>query len=155
LSPIAPNNNGVCVLAIGTGATGNILNPDAPQATQRILNTQIQQKPFASTNYIDASGVAVSYPTHVVDYTATFSESEAVGPLNEMGLKYAANGVTSNPLPPPAYDPVYDPTFDVNGVPPILPYPSGPYDLLINYSTFAVISKPSTATLTITWRISS
>ncbi|MDP2728183.1 MAG: hypothetical protein Q8P59_11655, partial [Dehalococcoidia bacterium] len=84
--PNSGQNNGLTMLAVGTGATGNLLSPDAPLNTQRRLNVEIARKAFASTQYRNADGVAVSYPTNVVDFTTTYGESEAVGPLNEMGL---------------------------------------------------------------------
>jgi hypothetical protein len=133
---------GLVMLGIGTGATGNLLNPDAPQNTQRKLNNEIQRKPFASKQYRTAGGVAVSYYTNIVDFTTTFGESEAVGALNEMGLMVTAsqNPATLNPINNGPND--YDPTIDV-----------GDKDLLVNYITFAVVSKPATAVLSITWRL--
>ena len=41
-------NNGLRMLAVGTRATGNILSPDAPQPTQRKLNTEIARKTLSS-----------------------------------------------------------------------------------------------------------
>lgn len=133
---------GLKMLAIGTGATGNLLSPDAPQATQRMLNNEIQRKAFSSTTYRTAEGVAVSYRTNIVDFTTTYSESEAVGALNEMGLIVPAsiNPETKNPIDNGPSG--YDPSIDVSGM-----------DLLVNYLTFSVISKPSTAVLAITWRL--
>lgn len=133
---------GLKMLAIGTGATGNLLSPDAPQATQRSLNNEIERKAFASTTYRTTEGVAVSYRTNIVDFTTTYAESEAVGALNEMGLLVPAsiNPATKNPINNGPSD--YDPTIDVSGM-----------DLLVNYLTFAVISKPATAVLSITWRL--
>lgn len=133
--------SGITMLAVGTGATGPILNPDAPTDIQRSLNTEIERKPFSSTVYRNSSGVAVSYRTNIVDFTTTFGEAEAVGPLNEMGLISAAsnNPAVKNPIPT-AYP--YDETVDVTGK-----------DLLVNYLTFGVVTKPATATVTWTWRL--
>jgi len=142
LDPSAVQSNGLTMLGIGTGATGNLLSPDAPQATQRKLNTEIARKAFSATQYRNASGVAVAYPTNIVDFTTVYAESEAVGPLNEMGLMYTAslNPGTTNPIND---GPVtYDPTIDVTG-----------YDLLCNYLSYSVITKPATATLAVTWRL--
>jgi len=138
-------NNGLIMLAIGTGATGNVLNPDAPQNTQRALNNEISRKPFSSAQYRNEDGVAVAYPTHIVDFTATYGESEAVGPLDEMGLMSTAspNPTLKHPIPANKSGVYYDPTFDVTG-----------YDLMANYLTFGVCCKPSTAILTLTWRLS-
>ena len=136
-------DHGVYMLAVGTGASGAILSPDAPDARQRKLNAEISRKPFSSTTFRDASGNAVAIPTNVVDFTCTFDEGEAVGPLNEMGLvsPISANPATTNPNPNSF--PTRDLTVDLTL-----------YDILVNYLTFSVISKPSTARLTITWRLS-
>jgi len=141
LEPVSGRNNGLYMLAIGTGATGNILSPDAPQATQRKLNVEIARKQFSSTQYRNGDGVAVAYPTNIVDFTTTFGESEAVGPLNEMGLisPYSTNPFSLNPINNGPYD--YDSTIDVSAL-----------DLMSNYLTFGVVTKPATAVLTITWR---
>ena len=141
LQPNPSQNNGLTMLGVGTGATGNILNPDAPQNTQRKLNSEVGRKALSATTYRNSDGVAVSYPTNIVDFTTTFGESEAVGPLNEMGLMstYSLNPNNKNPINNGPTD--YDPTIDVTG-----------YDLMANYLTFSVVTKPATAVLTITWR---
>lgn len=142
LDPSVVQSNGLTMLAVGTGATGSLLSPDAPQATQRKLNTEIARKTFAATPYRNTSGVAVAYPTNIVDYTTVFGEAEAVGPLNEMGLMstVSLNPGTTNPI---NNGPVgYDATIDVTGK-----------DLMVNYLTFSVVTKPATATLAITWRL--
>ncbi len=134
--------NGCNMLTIGTGATGSILSPDAPDSRQRKLNAEIARKPFTSAIFRDASGNAVAIPTSIVDFTTTFDEGEAVGPLDEMGLM---STISNNPLVlnlnPNAF-PTRDLTVDLSD-----------YDILVNYLTFGVITKPSTARLTITWRI--
>ena len=133
---------GLKMLAVGTGATGNILSPDAPQEGQRALNNEIERKLFSSTTYRTAAGVAVSYRTNIVDFTTTFLAAEAVGALNEMGLLVPASisPATTNPILNGPTD--YDATIDVSG-----------FDLMVNYLTFAVLSKPGTAILAITWRL--
>lgn len=136
-------SNGINMLAVGTGATGAILSPDAPDSRQRKLNSEIDRKPFSATTFRDTGGNAVSIPTNVVDFTCTFGESEAVGPLNEMGVisTISDNRTTLNPNPNtfPNRDLALDLTL---------------YDVLINYLTFSVVTKPSTAILTLTWRLS-
>jgi len=138
----AEPNFGAYMLAIGTGATGALLSPDAPDNKQRRLNAEIERKAFASTTFRNSLGVAVAYPTNVVDFTTQFAASEAVGPLNEMGL---ISPISSNPaiqnLNPNTF-PTYDNTLDITG-----------YDVLLNYLTFGIVSKPATAVLTITWRL--
>lgn len=135
-------NKGITHLDIGSGATGNILSPDAPQPEQRKLNTRLARK-AVTTQFRNDAGAAVSYPTHIVDFTTTYSESEANGPLNEMGLVSAYNAIGFNDINNGAgtVNP-YDATIDVSAK-----------DLLANYLSFGVISKPATAILTVTWRL--
>jgi len=135
-------SNGVNMLSVGTGATGAILSPDAPDSRQRKLNAEISRKTFSSTTFRDASGNAVAIPTNIVDFTCTFDEAEAVGPLNEMGLLSTISDNIAVSNPNPNTFPTRDVTLDLTL-----------YDILVNYLTFSVITKPSTARLTITWRI--
>lgn len=136
---------GIFALAMGTGDIGwNPLSPPAPTNTQRALYSEIARKTFTTTQFIDADGAPVAYPTKVVDFTTTFTESEAVGPLVEMGLiggNISSNLAVRNPVTPP--NGTYDPTLDLTTK-----------ESMVNYLTFAVISKPATSTLTITWRLS-
>jgi hypothetical protein len=135
-------NFGANMLAVGTGATGALLSPDAPDPKQRRLNAEIARKPWSSTVFRDGSGNAVAIPTNIVDFTCTFDEGEAVGPLNEMGIFSTESG---NPLVlnlNPNIFPIRDTTVDVSSL-----------DILMNYLSFSVLSKPATARLTITWRI--
>lgn len=146
-SPTPLYQGGLTMLAVGTGATGPILNPDAPDPRQRKLNSELARKPFSTVQFRSSTGAAVSYPTNVVDFTTTFGASEAVGPLNEMGLIRAGstNPLVTNPVP--ATFPTYDPTINLN------PTPAAPLDILANYTTFSVVSKPANSLLTITWRL--
>ena len=135
-------SNSANMLAIGTGATGALLSPDAPDPDQRKLNSEIARKVWSTTVFRDSNGNAVAIPTNIVDFTCTYDESEAVGALNEMGI---LSTISDNPLtlnPNPDNYPTRDLTVDLTQ-----------YDVLVNYLTFPVISKPSTARLTITWRI--
>jgi len=139
----ATGTSGLTMLAVGTGATGPLLNPDAPDPRQRHLNAEISRKPFSSVTFRTSAGAVSAVPTHVVDFTTIFGEGEAVGPLNEMGLMRT---ISMNPLvlnPVPSVFPTYDPTIDLTL-----------YDAEANYLTFSVVSKPSTSVLTITWRLS-
>lgn len=139
-SPTPDQHNGPTMLALGVGATGALLAPDAPQSTQRRINEEISRKPFGSVTFRDALGNAVSYPTNVVDFTTSFGGPDAVGPLNEMGLLATYSGSTFNPIDNGPSD--YDPSINVNGK-----------DILMNYFTFPVMSKPLGAVLTIGYRI--
>ena len=134
--------HGFNMLSVGTGAEGALLSPNAPDPRQRRLNAEIARKPWSSTTFRDANGDAVAIPTNIVDYTCTFDEGEAVGPLNEMGIQstISANPAITNPNP--NVFPNRDVTVDLSLL-----------DILGNYLTFSVISKPNTARLTITWRI--
>ena len=93
--------HGFNMLSVGTGAAGALLSPNAPDPRQRSLNAEIARKPWSSTTFRDASGNAVAIPTNIVDYTCTFDEGEAVGPLNEMGIQstISANPAITNPNP--------------------------------------------------------
>ena len=136
--------HGAFCLAIGTGDVGwNPLNPPAATITQRALYSELTRKTFASTTFIDAGGAPTAIPTNVVDFQTTFSESEAVGPLVEMGIlggNVSTNLLVKNPVSPPngPYNPLVDLTTK---------------ETLVNYLCFPVISKPPTSTLTIVWRL--
>ena len=135
---------GIYALAVGTGDVGwNPLAPPAATSTQRALYSELTRKTFSSTNFVDALGIPSAIPTNVVDYTTTYSESEAVGPLVEMALiggNVSTNMFIRNPVSPPngAYSPALDLTTR---------------ETIVNYLTFPVISKPGTSTMAITWRL--
>lgn len=136
--------HGIFALAVGTGDVGwNPMSPPAATNTQRSLWSELARKTFASTAFVDAGGVPTAIPTHVVDFTTTFAEAEAVGPLDEMGLlggNINSNMSIRNPVMPPNGS--YNPTVDLTQ-----------FDTLVNYLTFPVINKPPTSTLTIVWRL--
>lgn len=136
--------HGILALAVGTGDVGwNVLSPPAPTVTQRSLYSELARKTFTNTQFIDGAGVPTAIPTHVVDFTTTFAESEAVGPLVEMGLlggNISTNMAVRNPVLPP--NGPYNPAVDMSL-----------FDTQINYLTFPVISKPPTSTITVVWRL--
>jgi hypothetical protein len=136
--------HGIYVLAVGTGNVGwNPMSPPAATNTQRSLWSEIARKTFADTEFINAGGLPVAIPTNVVDFTTTFAEAEAVGPLDEMGLlggNVSTNLSQRNPVLPP--NGTYDATVDLTQ-----------FDTLVNYLSFPVVNKPATSTLTITWRL--
>jgi hypothetical protein len=144
LTPVPPNQRGLTMLAVGTGATGPLLNPDAPDPRQRKLNTEIWRKQFTTRQFRNSTGGAVSYPTNVQDFTAQFGAGEAEGPLNEMGLlrTITAGPTPGTPIAPAPVFPAYDPTVDLSI-----------FDLTANYTTFGCVVKPVNSLLTITWRI--
>jgi len=142
LVPVLGRHNGINMLAVGTGAVGDILNPDAPKLGQRRLNTELFRKIVTAQYRTDPGGVAVAYPTHVVDFSTTFGESEANGPLNEMGLLSAYSLSAPSPGNPILNGPDnYDATIDVTTK-----------DVFANYLPFGVINKPVGSILAITWR---
>jgi hypothetical protein len=143
VNPLEPRH-GIYALAIGTGDVGwDLQNPPAETNTQRSLYSELSRKTFSSTTFVDSGGSPVLYPTNVIDFTATFAQSEAVGTLVEMGLiggDVNEDLSVTNPILPA--NGAYDAAVDVTGS-----------DMLCNYLTFPVINKPATARLTLTWRL--
>jgi hypothetical protein len=146
-TPIAHQSEpsfGVFALAVGTGdLSWNPMNPPPANNTQRSLWNELARKAIQNTNFINQDGTIAGVPTNVVDFTTTFAESEAVGPIVEMGLlggDISTNMSIRNPVLPP--NGLYDPTVDLVGL-----------DTLVNYLTFPVINKPATSTLAWTWRL--
>lgn len=141
----SPAVSGLTMLCVGSGATGSILSPDAPDPRQRMLNAEVAlgRKPL-TTIFRTAAGAVSSVPTNIVDFTATFGEGEAVGPLNEMGLlrTISQNPLVRTPITPTPVFPAYDPTVNLTL-----------FDVMINYGTFGVITKPSASSLSFTWRL--
>jgi len=138
----ATGTSGLTMLAVGTGATGPLLNPDVPDARQRHLNTEIARKTFSSVTFRNSEGAVSAVPTNVVDFTTIFGEGEAVGGLNEMSL---VRTISMNPLvlnPVPSVFPTYNPTIDLTL-----------FDVSVNYLAFGIIAKPNTSVLTLTWRL--
>jgi hypothetical protein len=135
---------GIYALAVGTGDPGwDPLNPPPANVNQRSLWNELGRKTIQSTSFIDSVGSISAVPTSTVDFTTTFSESEAVGPLTEMGLlggDISTNMMITNPVLPP--NGIYDPTENLVGK-----------DTLVNYITFPVINKPPTSTLSWVWRL--
>lgn len=143
--PLEPAH-GINMLAVGTGALGPILSPDAMPKEQRRLNNEIARKAFSSVTFRDGNGAASAIPTKVVDFTCVFGQGEAVGPLNEMGLMSTISDNVAiqnlNPNFAGQGGQPYDPTVDVTQ-----------YDMLFNALSFPVVSKAVNSILTITWRI--
>jgi hypothetical protein len=135
---------GIYALAVGTGDTSwDPLNPPPGNVYQRSLYNELARKTVSVTSFIKEDGTISGVRTHVVDFTTTFTESEAVGTLTEMGLlggDVNSNMSLRNPILPP--NGPYDPTVDVTGK-----------DILVNYVSFPAITKPHNSTLSWTWRI--
>jgi len=134
---------GAYVLAVGTGDSGWLpMTPPAATSSQRALHSEVTRKTFSNTQFIDSGGSPTAIPTNVVDFTCTYTESEAVGPLVEMGIiggNIDTNLAVKNPVTPLT---PYDPTIDLTT-----------FETLINYLTFPVVNKPATSTLEIVWRL--
>lgn len=135
---------GAFVLGVGTGDIGwDPMSPPAATNTQRSLFAELTRKTFSNTQFIDAGSSPTAIPTNVVDFTTIYTESEAVGPLVEMGLiggNIDSNLAIKNPVLPP--NGPYDPLVDLTQ-----------FETLINYLTFPVVNKPATSTLEIVWRL--
>lgn len=135
---------GIHALAVGTGDVGwNLQSPPQATNTQRSLFNEIARKAVSVTQYVTSTGSVTTTPTHVIDVTTTFSESEAVGAITEMGLlggDVSPVMATRTPVLPP--NGAYDPTVTLVGK-----------DTLVNYLTFPVLNKPATSTLNWTWRL--
>lgn len=141
-SALGVSVTGPLALAVGTGATGAILNPDLADNRQRQLNTEIARKEFSAVVFRTSTGAISTVPTNIVDFTAVFTESEANASLNEMGLISPFDLDLTVTTPVEATFPSYDTTIDMTS-----------YDKLLNYLTFPVISKISGSVLAITWRL--
>lgn len=118
---------GISYLAVGSGASGwNLQNPPQPTNAQIALNREIARKAFSTQDvtFIDPdTGSPTIVETNVLDFTATFAETEAVGPIVEMGLF----GGDATDLADSGTE--------------------------VNYRTFPVINKTNSMTLTIIFRI--
>lgn len=136
--------HGIFALAVGTGDVGwDLQNPPAPQDTQRSLYNEIERKTFSEVQFRRDDGSVSSIPTNVVDFKTVFTENEAVGAIVEMGLlggDVVEDMNVRNPITPP--NGPYDDTVDHQGK-----------DTLVNSHHFPVVNKPSSAKMSITWRI--
>lgn len=135
---------GILALAVGTGyVSWDLQDPPPATITQRSLWNEIGRKQIQSSDYITSLGLSSGVPTNIIDLTTTFSISEAVGPITEMGLiggDVDFNMANRNPILPS--NGPYDPTVNVVGL-----------DALANYVTFPVINKNASSTLSWTWRL--
>ena len=81
---------GISYLAVGTGGIGwDLQNPPAPSNIQTTLENEIARKALTTedVSFVDPdTGDHTTVPTNVVDYEITYAETEAVGPIVEMGL---------------------------------------------------------------------
>lgn len=99
-------------------------NPPEEQLTDNRLKGEIGRKKFTDWKFVDSTGNISSTATNILLLSTTFLESEAVGPLTEMGL---FGGKSSND--------------------------NKDTGIMFNYKTFKVWNKPADARLTISWRL--
>ncbi len=120
----SPTIPGILTLAVGTGGVGwDLQNPPSESASQEQLVAELTRKEFSDKTYVDDLGDPTVTRTNVIDLTTTFLESEANGPLVEMGL---FGGV--------------DATVASDGT-------------MVNVKNFPVLNKTSAMTMAILWRL--
>lgn len=135
---------GAFALAVGTGDSGwNLQSVPAASATQGSLYAEISRKQFSSIDFISSGGTVSAIPTNILDFTTTFSTSEAVGALVEMGIVCApvdtVAPLTATPIPQGSWG---SSSVDRRN-----------YDTFLNVRNFNVINKPGTMTLSFSWRV--
>lgn len=125
MRPGASWGAGITHLEVGTGfGTGTAQTPQPENPLQTALKTPLFRKAISSWTYLDTTGTATAVETNILKLTTNFAESEANGPLVEMGL---FGGDAVNTLG------------------------SGQ---MFNYKTVPVITKNNTMQLTIDWKLS-
>lgn len=79
---------GITYLAVGTGDDNwDLQDPPAPTTNQVQLASELFRIPVTSSTFINPEdGSESTTATNVVDYAFNFQESDAVGPLVEMGI---------------------------------------------------------------------
>jgi hypothetical protein len=119
--------NGISYLAVGSGnPSWQLLDPPAPTTSQTRLENEFYRKAIDLSTFVDPdTGEPTETQTNIVDYSVSFGEAEAVGPIMELSL--FGGGATT----------------ELN---------SG---TMVNWRTFPVISKTNTMTLTVIFRITS
>lgn len=109
-------------------ALWDLQGPPAEDLTTVKLQGELFRKAFTSWSFMTPGGNVSAAPTNILKLVTTFNESEAVGPLTEMGL-FGGNAVDWN-----------------NSAGKDTGY-------MFNYKTFAVWNKPADARLTISWTL--
>jgi len=117
--------NGISYLAVGNGnSSWDLFDPPAPSTSKTRLENEFYRKGIDLATFVHPeTGEPTTVYTNIVDYSVSFGESEAVGPIVEMGLFGG------------------DATTELNT------------GTMINWRTFPVINKTSTMTLTVIFRI--
>lgn len=119
--------NGISYLGVGSGAgSWNAFDPPAPTTSQTQLENEFSRKQIDLKSFVDPdTGEPTTTPTNIVDYSVTFGEAEAVGPIMELAL---FGGDANDALN------------------------SG---TMVNWRTFPVINKTNSMIMTIIFRITS
>lgn len=106
----------------------DLQSPPVEELNTVKLQGEIFRKEFTSWSFVKPDGTDSTTPTNILKLVTTFYESEAVGPLTEMGL-FGGNALDWD---------------NANGK------DSG---YMFNYKTFPVWNKPSDSRLTISWKL--
>jgi len=105
----------------------DLQEPPAEELTTVKLQGEIFRKAFTSWSFVNPDGSDSANPTNILKLVTTFYESEAVGPLTEMGLFGGNAADWENAGKDTGY--------------------------MFNYKTFPVWNKPSDSRLTISWKL--
>lgn len=118
-------NAGISYLAVGSGNDSwNAFDPPAPTTSQTLLEDEFYRKAISKATFVDPqTAEPTTAKTNIVDYATSFSESEAVGAIMELGL-FGGEATSS-----------------LNT------------GTMVNWRTFPVINKTNAMTLTIIFRI--
>lgn len=124
MRPGATWGAGITHLELGTGVgTGTTQAPQPESLAQKKLRTALARKAIGAWTYIDTSGNPTASETNVMEFTVTFTETEANGAIVEMGLFGGDATITLNT------------------------------GYMFNYKVFPVWNKSNGMQLSITWRI--
>lgn len=78
---------GITHLELGTGVgTGTTQAPQVESVAQTALRVPLARKTITSWTYLDNAGQPTAAETNVIQLTTTFTETEAIGAIVEMGL---------------------------------------------------------------------
>jgi len=118
---------GISYLAVGSGASGwNPFDPPAPTTSQTLLESEFERKAIGLSTFVNPeTGEPTTSDTNIVDYSVTFGEAEAIGPIMEMSL-FGGDATSER---------------NTGG--------------MVNWRTFPVLNKTNSMTLTIIFRITS
>lgn len=100
---MAPGNQGTAgigYLALGNGpGTGTLSAPEGESLAYKTLRSEFARKAITSWTYVDSNGSPVATPPDgvgIIQLTTTFSATEAIGNICEMGLFGGIATLTAN-----------------------------------------------------------